>query len=101
MIQKYTTKNREDQLFEAHNKYIDIQAVIKGCETIGWAPADSIDIVEPYTYDIYKGTEPLVFTELVLNKGTFAIFYPGDAHKPSCDYREKGQIIKIVVKVKI
>ena len=101
MIQKYTTKNKEDLLFEAHKEYIDIQAVIEGCETIGWAPADSMEIMEPYTHDICKGSVPAVFTELKMAEGTFGIFFPEDAHKPGYDCREKGTVTKIVVKVKI
>jgi len=101
MIQSYTTKDKEEMLFEAHNDYIDIQAVIDGGETIGWAPADTLEVVEPYKPDVYKCSDPDYFTELRLPKGTFAVFFPNDAHKPCYDYREKGPVFKVVVKVKI
>lgn len=101
MIQKYKTKNKDEASFEAHREYIDIQAVLDGCEIIGWTPADSIEITSPYTYDIYKGSDPQIYTEAKLEKGSFGIFFPHDAHKPCCDCLIKESVTKIVVKVKI
>jgi YhcH/YjgK/YiaL family protein len=101
MVQRYTTKDPGDQLFETHREYIDIQAVITGTETIGWAPADTMEVTQPYKPDITKGADPEHFTSLYMPAGTFAVFYPQDAHKPGCDYVKKEQVTKIVVKVKI
>ncbi|MCF7957118.1 MAG: YhcH/YjgK/YiaL family protein [Phycisphaerae bacterium] len=101
MIHHYATKDKDEILFEAHKDYIDIQAVIEGAETIGWAPADTLEIVKPYEPDIVQCSDPDHYTELKLPKGTFAIFFPNDAHKPGCHYHQKGDVIKVVVKVKI
>ena len=38
LVQKYATKPVESALFEAHRKYIDVQYVHRGRETILWAP---------------------------------------------------------------
>lgn len=101
IIESYNTKDKAEVLFEAHKEYIDIQAVLDGGETIGWAPADTLEILEPYKPDVFKCKDPDHFTELRLPKGNFAIFFPNDAHKPGCDYREKGPVLKVVVKVKV
>ena len=101
IIQGYTTKDRAEARFEAHREYIDIQAVLDGAESIGWAPADTLEVTEPYTPDVCFYRDPDVYTELRLSKGMFAIFYPNDAHKPCYDYQEKGLCLKVVVKVKI
>jgi biofilm protein TabA len=101
IIQGYTTKDRVDTRFEAHRDYIDIQAVIDGAESIGWAPTDTLEVTEPYVPDVGFYQDPAVFTELRLTQGMFAIFYPSDAHKPCYDYQEKGLSLKVVVKVKI
>ncbi len=101
MVQRYTTKNPEEVMFEAHKEYIDIQAVIKGTEIIAWAPVETMEIVKSYKPDICKGADPEINTKLIMPEGTFVIFYPEDAHKPGCDYMAKEEVTKIVVKVKI
>jgi len=102
MIQRYPTRDKEDMLFEAHKDYIDIQAIIDGEETIGYAITETLQVVEPYKPDVMKYADPDIFTEVKLAKGMFAIFYPDDAHKPCYDYRNgKSNVHKVVVKVKV
>ena len=102
LVQHYTTKDKEEMLFEAHKNYIDIQAIIDGEETIGYALTETLKVVQPYKPDVTKYADPPVFTEVKLAKGMFAIFYPDDAHKPCYDYRAgKSNVHKVVVKVKI
>jgi YhcH/YjgK/YiaL family protein len=71
MIQRYPTKNKEDMLFEAHKDYIDIQAIIDGEETIGYALTETLQVVEPYKPDVTKYADPDIFTEVKLAKGMF------------------------------
>ncbi len=101
LIQRYSTKKKEDVLFEAHRDYIDIQAVIEGEETIGYGPAGRMGmVIQPYEPDVIKYADPPVFTELKLTAGMFAVFYPDDAHKP-CYHTNESSVHKLVVKVKI
>jgi len=101
MIQRYPTKNKEEMLFEAHRDYIDIQAMIDGEETIGYAPTDTLEVVQPYKPDVVRCADPEIFTEVKLAKGMFAIFFPDDAHKPCYDYHAgKSNVHKLVIKVK-
>jgi len=101
MIQIYETKTKEEMLFEAHKDYIDIQAVLDGAETIGYAPTDELEIEIPYKPDVMKCKDPEIFTETKLARGLFAIFFPNDAHKPCYQYNGPGSVHKLVVKVKI
>ena len=101
LVQRYVSKDKKEMLFEAHKNYIDIQAVIGGAETIGHAFADDLEVVQPYKPDVYKCADPEVFTEVKLPAGTFAIFFPNDAHKPCYDYKGKADVHKVVVKVKV
>jgi len=102
MIQRYPTRNKEDMLFEAHKDHIDIQAIIDGEETIGYALTETLQVVEPYKPDVMKCSDPPVFTEVKLAKGMFVILYPDDAHKPCYDYHDgKSNVHKVVVKVKV
>lgn len=102
LVQRYATKDKEEMLFEAHKNYIDIQAIIDGEETIGYALTETLKVVQPYKPDVFKCADPDVFTEVKLAKGMFAILYPDDAHKPCYDYHAgKSNVHKVVVKVKI
>ena len=103
LIQRYPTRDKDEMLFEAHKNYIDIQAIIDGQETIGYALTEILgEAVQPYKPDVAKYADPPVFTEVRLAKGMFAILYPDDAHKPCYDYGpEKSNVHKLVVKVKI
>ena len=53
MIQIYETKLKEEMLFEAHKDYIDIQVVLDGSATIGWAPADELEVEIPYKFFLF------------------------------------------------
>jgi len=102
MIQRYPTKSKADALFEAHKDHIDIQAIIDGEETIGYALTETLEVVQPYKPDVMKCADPEIFTEVKLAKGMFVILYPDDAHKPCYDYRDgKSNVHKVVVKVKV
>ena len=83
---------------EAHRKYIDIQYVVAGEELIGIrATADCRESTAPFDLerDIGFFTDPP--KEWVsLPPGTFAIFFPEDAHAPLAG---EGDVHKAVVKI--
>ncbi len=102
MVQEYTTNSPEKANFEGHRKYIDIQYVMEGVETIEVIDIDNS--VSTVAYD--ENTEAEFFKcdcatqKLVLRKGDFAVFYPHDLHKPGLSFEGKsGDVKKIVVKV--
>lgn len=101
IVQRYPTKDKNEVLFEAHRAYIDIQVILDGQETIGYAPIDGLEEVKPYAPDMIQFKDPSDFTELRLARGNFAIFFPGDAHKPCCHFRGKSNVHKVVVKVRV
>jgi len=100
MIQRYTTKKKSDARFEAHRNYIDIQAILQGSETIGWAPTDQLEVTQPYKPDVMFLKSPEQFSELYLPAGTFAVFNPSDAHMP-CYHASPSEVTKVVVKVRV
>ncbi len=98
-IQEYETK--EDGLFEAHRKYIDIQYVISGFEKI--EVCEISELKENIPYDKEKD---LIFFEgkgsfVSLKEGYFAVFYPQDGHKPCLTDESISNVKKVVVKVAI
>jgi len=88
-----------DGNLEAHRKYLDIQYLISGNESIGWAPKKELTVLSPYdvTRDIEFFQEtPQSIIQLLPH--SFAIFLPSDAHLPLIG---KGTIHKVIIKVAI
>ena len=86
-----------DGKLEGHRKYIDIQYVISGGESMGWSPREGL--VNSTEYDAEKdleffGGEPSSIVRVP--PGSFAVFLPTDAHLPLIG---NGPIHKVVVKV--
>ena len=100
-VQTYQTK--DDALYESHRKYIDIQYVIKGSEKIGIT--DYSNCQTSIEYDNERDLEFYTFDNkeefIELTEGSFAIFYPHDAHKPSIKIETQSVVKKVVVKVMI
>lgn len=101
-IDEYTTKDKEDTRYESHRKYIDIQYVISGEETMGITTLDKVKVTEPYdeTKDIafydYEGGNYVKATP-----DNFVIFFPEDVHRPTMKTSENSEVKKIVVKILI
>ena len=104
LVQTYATKPMAEAKFEAHRRYIDVQFLYQGCETVLWAPLD--DMVEPIKlYDETKDAATWKLgpeaTALRLCAGHFAILYPHDAHAPSIEWGRSEEVFKVVVKVAV
>lgn len=103
-VSTYDTKDREGAQFEAHKKYVDLQAVICGEEAIGWAELtdDLTETKEEYS----KGGDIAFYTgktiiDTVLPAGHFALLFPQDAHMPCLYTGGDRKVTKIVVKIKL
>ena len=100
LVTRKMGKQRTDAKLEVHRKYIDIQFVLGGIDTIGWKSAcDCGEVLTPYDdeKDIgFFADQPVMW--LPVPQGTYAIFFPEDAHAPMVSNRE---IHKITVKVAV
>lgn len=100
VISTYATVDETEKTFEAHRKYIDIQTMLTGSETIYWAPLTELLPHTEYSKDddiiLFKGANT---TPLPLQKDYFCIFFPEDAHKPGCIRNNPQEVRKAVVKV--
>lgn len=104
IISSYETKAVAEARFEAHARYIDIQVVLEGKETCFWAPASGLTPSAPWddAKDLGFFSDPgSGKVALPLAPGFFAVFFPQDAHKPSCHALAKGKVHKAVVKVRV
>lgn len=104
LVQTYETKPIEKAKFEAHRKYIDVQFIQSGRETILWAPLDTMK-EETMAYSeekdaaLWKLTADT--TPLHVSAGHFAILWPEDAHAPCIEWDKPEQVFKVVIKVAV
>lgn len=103
MVQKYETQKCEDpSLFlEGHKDYIDLHFMVKGSETIGYAPLDKQEFRKAYDsdkdYHLFYGS----FSKLKLDTGMFCICFPEDLHLPRLKAETIQKVTKIVAKIKL
>ena len=101
-IQSYLTKDSAP--FEAHQKYADIQFMIKGIEKIGVT-----DISNCSSLIKYDQNRDIEFFKCIgenqyqtLSEGNFLVFFPHDAHQPALNYSQTPSYVKkVVVKIKL
>jgi YhcH/YjgK/YiaL family protein len=94
----------ENNRYEAHRDYIDVQYICTGTEGMGWAPQRCLQITDPYNpeKDVLFGQCPAgLATFTLVAAGQAAIFFPEDAHAPKLAVGAPGWVKKIVVKVAI
>lgn len=99
----YNTIHESEDSYEGHKKYIDIQIMLTGSETIQYAfltgdekvTLPYIDAKDKYKVDTKKEGE------LLFSENTFVIFFRHDLHKTSLfvDGKETG-VTRVVIKVR-
>ena len=102
-IQQYNSFQWDENKFESHEKYFDIQYVVKGCEICGVCNRDKLNVAIEYDsdQDIVFYDDPKCCSKVLLNEGDFIILAPEDAHKPRCMLDKQAWIRKVVLKVPV
>lgn len=103
IVQEYSTKPIEDCVFEGHRKYIDIQYIIHGSETMGVAELSKMTVSTAYNEqkDLTLFEPLATASKITVHDDEFAIFFPHDAHCPAIATEEPAPLAKIVVKVRV
>ena len=101
LVQQGNTKSPEGQLSEIHRQYLDIQYVVEGVDTFGWAPTESLTLVEfNETKDKGMCAGPVEF--FAVKAGNCYVVYPEDAHMPNCHLEgDSVKFTKLVLKLKV
>ncbi len=102
-IQTLTTKEKSEQKWEVHRKYIDIQYLIHGHECMGYGILKDFQ-TKVTEYDKEKDIEFLegeVYNYINLKEGDFVIFFPNDVHAPMLYDKQPKNIKKVIVKIAI
>ncbi len=103
-IMSYEPKAADQNKFETHQVHADVQYMVRGTELMQVAPSDVLTPTTAYDkegdYQFYQANDAI--TDLVVRQGEFTYFYPGEAHRPSCVYKnQRGAVKKLVFKIKI
>ncbi|WP_348945969.1 YhcH/YjgK/YiaL family protein [Chitinibacter sp. FCG-7] len=102
IVQTPQTQPWETGLPEFHQRYLDIQYVLEGEEIMGYH-------IAPHTPNLMKdqlAERDIAFvhpiegeSRLHLSAGMFAIFFPGELHKPCRSVTQSCTIKKVVIKI--
>ena len=102
IVSEYNSKDSEGIPFEAHRDYIDIQYVANGSEYLERALISAATIKTPY-----EKVGDIIFYEaqsnlrLLINPGTFFIFFPNELHRAGIKVEEAVLVKKIVIKIRV
>jgi len=102
LVQEYITKDFNNEMWEAHKRYYDIQYIVSGTEVVAIKHIEGIRNYTEYKeiedYWLFKGEKEDIIT---ISDNDFLILGPQDVHQPGISKSDASQIKKIVVKVKI
>jgi len=91
---------RPEAPLEAHRRFIDVQVVLSGTDTMGWAPLSGcVAVTTPYDAEkdiLFFGEKPLSW--VAVPQGHLAVFFPEDVHAPLTG--GGGPVHKLVFKVR-
>lgn len=100
IVEHVSGRTKELARLEAHKRYIDIQLVLDGDETMGWKPlADCYNPVGEHSEE----RDILFFLDapaswIPVPSDHFCIFFPEDAHAPLVG---EGNIRKVIFKIAV
>lgn len=102
ILGKMETKPLEETRPEAHDRFLDIQALLAGKETIGFAQRKAATPEE----DLLKDKDICFYSSdlegeslLHMEAGEYAIFFPADIHRPLIQRDGVEMVRKAVVKI--
>ena len=103
-IQHYNSFKREDNKFESHDRFFDIQYVIEGEEYCDVCERSLCDMIaSPYDesgdYTLYY--DPPYYSSVLLTPGSFVVLGPEDVHKPRCMVSVSTPVRKVVIKIPV
>lgn len=102
LLQQANTCPAEQQRPESHFRYVDLQYLLSGEETIGvcrYRPQFPLDGEISHEKDIVFYQSVSGETQISLQPGMFAVFFPEDVHRPCCQTHQSVAITKAVIKI--
>ncbi len=102
-VATYETRPKEERRFEGHRRYIDVQVLLEGEESIEVSLDEDLQTIEAYDEkrDVMFLKPPQHAASLVMKPGCFGVFFPHDIHRPGCHLQDRSRVRKIVMKVAV
>ncbi len=102
IVNEYITKLINENGYEAHRKYIDIQFPIDGLESVKYCPIELLEATMDYNED----NDYILFADkegatLTIGNGYFLVLFPDDGHMPQLCANKQENIKKITLKVPV
>jgi YhcH/YjgK/YiaL family protein len=101
LAQLVTTKPWEGAQLEAHRQFLDIQYILEGGETVGWAPVETLELSGEFNTTKDKGMYAGHCDFMDIAEGYCYVVYPEDAHMPGSHLEVPQNYQKVVVKLKV
>lgn len=104
LIQEYKTEPKARRRPESHQRYIDIQYIVNGEESIGYCLLCSQCVIKENLLlekDLIFYSSVVNESDFILKTGMFAVFFPWDIHRPSVSWKEDSVVRKVVLKIPI
>ncbi|MGL9750566.1 MAG: YhcH/YjgK/YiaL family protein [Symbiopectobacterium sp.] len=101
LVSNDSTEAFEQRRAEYHDKYLDIQIVLKGVEGMTFSnllagTPDTDWLADKDIEFLSAGEQKKTF---VMQPGDVVVFFPGEVHKPLCAVGEPASVRKAVVKI--
>lgn len=101
LVQEGVTKAKEEKLCEAHRKYLDVQYIVEGEETVGWAPLDTLTPEGEFNTEKDIGRYAGPVDCMRIGAGYCYVVFPEDAHMPGIHLDQPHAFKKMVMKLKV
>ncbi len=100
-VKNNTTRAFEDCRFEMHEDYADVQIVLHGTEILAYRQRGSQEQpTEQAGGDCWLFEDTDSCDQICLTEGMFAVFFPGELHKPNVQLGPDNQNRKVILKLK-
>lgn len=101
MLSTNQTQPMHERRSEFHKQYIDIQLVLSGDEVMAVGPLPDMHTdYPPAAPDLFFVPDVMPDNQMTLHAGDFALFYPGELHRPLCAAAQGASVVrKAVIKI--
>ena len=94
-------RNVCSDIYETHQKFIDIHYILSGSQTFGCCNPERLDVIEKYDEntdcEFLKGNGNLI----EMSEGDFIIVFSEDAHNVIVDFDRSCELVTVVAKVRL
>ncbi|AGH80060.1 mannitol dehydrogenase [Psychromonas sp. CNPT3] len=103
VLASVTTEPEADRKAEFHREHIDIQILLEGEERLGYSNTLSVEDKAriPAEDDLYFVDDVENENFVNLKSGDYALFYPGQIHRPLCAIDQVVAIRKAIIKIPV